>query len=368
MSISTPNVSTQNERLLSVDAFRGLTIALMILVNDPGSWGHVYSPLKHAEWHGITPTDLVFPFFLFIVGIAVVLSLSKVRASEGNKAAMRRKILVRSLKIFALGLLLGLLPLFDFTNIRWLGVLQRIAVVYFVCAMLFLQDDKRLEIRAFVALLVGYWLAMILVPVPEIGAASLEPASNLANWIDSEFLPGKLWRGTWDPEGLLSTLPAIASGISGIFVGRFLLSDWPRRKQFKWLFWAGLTAMFAGLVWDIFFPINKNIWTSSYVLYTSGCAATVLSLLIYMLDVKNIQKGFGFAIVFGSNAITIYALSYVLMFALDHGLGVRQMAFDGLLGLGLVPEFASLVWAIGFTAFCFIPALILYRNKIFIKL
>lgn len=368
MSISTPNVSTPSERLLSVDAFRGLTIALMILVNDPGSWSHVYAPLKHAEWHGITPTDLVFPFFLFIVGISITLSLSKSLVNKSGLTEVHRKIYVRAIKIFALGLALGMLPLFDFTNIRWLGVLQRIAVVYFVCAMLFLQDNKRLEIRAFVALLIGYWLAMILLPVPGIGAASLEPASNLANWIDSEYLPGKLWRGTWDPEGLLSTLPAIASGISGIFVGRFLLSDWPRRKQFKWLFWAGLTAMFAGLVWDVFFPINKNIWTSSYVLFSSGCAATLLSLLIYLMDVKNIQKGFGFAIVFGSNAITLYALSYVLMFALDHGLGMRQMVFDGLLGLGFMPEFASLVWAIGFTAFCFIPALILYRNKIFIKL
>lgn len=365
MTIATRGPLRPIERILSVDAFRGLTIALMILVNDPGSWQHIYAPLKHAEWHGITPTDLVFPFFLFIVGISIVLSQSN---SLIGKAAARHKIFTRSIKIFTLGLLLGLLPLFDFTNIRWAGVLQRIAVVYFVCALLYMQNNTKLEIKVFVALLLGYWLAMLLVPVPRIGVGSLEPARNLANWIDSQYLPGKLWRGTWDPEGLISTLPAIATCISGMFVGRLLLSDRPSRKQFKWLFWSGLIAMFAGLAWDVYFPINKNIWTSSYVLFTSGAAAMALSCLIYIIDIKGAHRAFNFAIIFGSNAIMLYALSYVLMFTLDHGLGVRQIAFEGLLGLGLAPEFASLMWAVGFTAFCFIPALILYRRKIFIKL
>ena len=365
MSISAPNISMPVKRLLSLDAFRGLTIALMILVNDPGSWSHIYAPLKHAAWHGITPTDLVFPFFLFIVGISIVLSQS--RSLEG-KAAVRHKIYARAIKIFALGMALGLLPFFDFTNIRWAGVLQRIAVVYFICAMLFMQGNAKLEIRVFATLLVGYWLAMNLVPVPGVGFGSLEPSRNLANWIDSEFLPGKLWRGTWDPEGLLSTLPAIASGISGMFVGRFLLHDWSRRKQFKWLFWGGVIAMFAGFAWNEVFPINKNIWTSSYVLFTSGSAALVLSVLIYLMDMKGVKKPFNFAIIFGSNAIMLYAFSQVLMFTLDHGFGVRQAAFEALLGVGLAPDFASLVWAMSFTAFCFVPALILYRRKIFIKL
>lgn len=368
MSISSVNSSLSNERLLSLDAFRGLTIALMILVNDPGSWSHIYGPLKHAEWHGITPTDLVFPFFLFIVGVSITLSLSKEKLDSVDRVNIRRKIYMRAFKIFALGMLLGLMPYFEFTNIRWVGVLQRIAIVYFVCALLFMQQDKKLEIKIFFALLVGYWLAMIWVPVPGIGVGNLETGENLANWIDNAFLPGKLWRGTWDPEGILSTLPAIASGISGIFVGRLLLNDWSLRKQFKWLFYGGFIAVFAGFMWDGIFPINKNIWTSSYVLATSGAAALILSFLIYIMDIKKVSAPFKFAIIFGSNAIALYALSHVFMFGLDHGLGVRHEVFEGLLALGLVPKLASLIWALGFTAFCFIPALILYKKKIFIRL
>ncbi len=356
------------ERLLSLDAFRGLAIALMILVNDPGSWKHIYAPLKHAQWHGITPTDLVFPFFLFIVGISIVLSLSKGLASGESQADMHRKIFMRAMKIFVLGLLLGLMPNFDFDTMRVLGVLQRIAVVYLVCALLFMRQDPRLEIKIFIALLVGYWVAMTMVPVPDFGAGDLEPGRNLANWIDKEFLPGTLWRGTWDPEGLFSTLPAIASGISGMFVGRYLLLATARRKQFKTLFWSGLVAIVVGINLDILLPINKNLWTSSYVIFTSGCALVLLSLLIYLMDVKGVRRGFSFAIIFGSNAIFLYALSQVLMFTLDHGLGVRQIAFDGLLAFGFAPKVASLLWATSFTAFCFVPAYILYRKKIFIRL
>ncbi len=368
MSIPQSYDSSSSKRLLSLDAFRGLTIALMILVNDPGSWGHIYAPLKHAEWHGITPTDLVFPFFLFIVGVSITLSLSKEKLGSVDHVNLRRKIYMRAFKIFALGLLLGLMPYFDFTNIRWMGVLQRIAIVYFVCALLFMQQDKKLEIKIFVALLMGYWLAMIWVPVPGVGVGSLEAGKNLANWIDDAFLPGRLWRGTWDPEGIFSTLPAIASGISGLFVGRMLLNEWPLQKQFKWLFWGGLVAMFAGFVWDGIFPINKNIWTSSYVLVTSGAAALILSFLMYLMDIKTLHRPFKFAVIFGSNAIAIYVLSHLFMFALGHGLGLTQSVFEGLVGYGVMPKMASLIWAIGFTSFCFIPALILYRKKIYIRL
>ena len=357
-----------NDRILSLDAFRGLTIALMILVNDPGSWSYIYAPLRHAEWNGATLTDLVFPFFLFAVGVSIAVSLSKTMTEGADTADVRRKILLRSLKIFALGMLLGLLPLFDLSAIRLPGVLQRIALVYLACAPLFIQQDKKLEIWVFIALLVGYWLAMIMVPVPTYGAGDLEPGHNLANWIDSVLVPGKLWRGTWDPEGLFSTLPAIASGISGMLVGRYLLSDIPRRKQFIWLFWAGVIALELGAIWGVFFPLNKNIWTSSYVLYTSGWAMVALALLIYLMDVKHVRKPFNFAIIFGSNAIVIYALSYVLMFTLDHGLGVTPASFNGLINMGFEPELASLIWAVFFTGLCFIPAYLMHRRNIFIKL
>lgn len=373
MTVAMAKFSRPKERLLSLDALRGLTIALMILVNDPGSWEHIYPPLRHAAWHGVTPTDLVFPFFLFIVGISIVLSRSSAPESHRVKAEIRRIIYIRAAKIFLLGMALGLLPYFEFGNLRWVGVLPRIAVVYLFCALLFMQGSKRLELSLFVMLLVGYWLAMTLVPVPDYGAGDLEPGRNLANWVDSRYLPGKLWRGSWDPEGLLSTLPALASGISGLLVGRFLISDMPRLNQISWLIVAGIIAVSAGLEWasparEMAFPLNKNIWSSSYVLYSSGWASIVFAVLIYLMDEKGLHRLFTFAIIFGSNAITLYALSQVMMFTLDHGLGLRQIAFESLLGLGLVPEFASLVWATGFTAFCFMPAYVLYKKKIFIRL
>ena len=345
----------------------------MILVNDPGSWSHIYRPLAHADWHGVTLADLVFPFFLFIVGVSITLSLSKAKARGDDRAALRRKILLRSAKIFALGLVLGLMPLFDLSDIRLLGVLQRIALVYLVCALLFLYGNRWLEMIAFIFLLVGYWHAMLLVSVPGYGAGDLLPAHNFANWVDSQFLPGKLWRGTWDPEGLFSTLPAIASGISGLMIGRLLLSDRLLISKISWLAFAGIAMLSVALEWssapwDMAFPLNKQLWTSSYVLYTSGWACILLAGLVLLIDMKGVRKPFGFAIIFGSNAITLYALSQVLMFTLDHGLGVQEASFQALLGLGLLPKDASLVWATGFTAFCFVPALILYRRKIFIKL
>lgn len=360
--------TAENQRLLSLDAFRGLTIALMILVNNPGSWGAVYGPFKHATWHGATLTDLVFPFFLFIVGISIVISLSKVLTTGGDSSAIRRKIFIRALKIFALGVLLGLLPYFDFSTIRWPGVLQRIAVVYLVCALLFMQQDRKLETIAAFVLLMGYWFAMVFIEVPGLGAGNLEPGFNLANWIDSEYLPGRMWRGTWDPEGLLSTLPAIASGISGMLVGRYLIGDAPRREQVKWLFWAGSSAILTGALWGLFFPLNKSLWTSSYVVYTSGWAIVTLALLIYFMDIKRVIKPFNGLIVFGSNSITIYALSTVLMFALTHGFGIKPAVFGWLVELGVAAKSASLIWAIFFTALCFIPAFILHTKKIFIKL
>lgn len=211
-------------RLISLDALRGFTIAAMMVVNDPGSWDHVYAPLLHAEWNGATPTDYIYPFFLFIVGVSIVLAYDKRLAAKEPKQGMVKKVLWRSLKIFGVGLFLWLFPAFDFGGLRWAGVLQRIALVFLPCALLFLYTDWRFWLKAAIATLLGYWLIMAYLPVPGIGPPDLSgPGKNWAHYLDSILLPGVLWQKTWDPEGILSTFPAIVTGISGMLAGRLIL-------------------------------------------------------------------------------------------------------------------------------------------------
>ena len=360
------------QRLLSLDAFRGFTIALMIIVNDPGSWSHVYAPLLHAEWHGITPTDLVFPFFLFIVGVSIVLAFSKRIKGGANKKSLYRKIIIRSLKIFLVGIFLNLFPNFDFADLRVAGVLQRIAIVFLVCSFLFLHLDwKKLAITGAV-ILVGYWLAMTLIPVPGIGEANLEPGKNLAAWIDSILLPGRMWQGTWDPEGLLSTLPAIGTGITGMLTGILIIGTLPLDRKIIWLFLLGFFSFILGGVWDWFFPINKNLWTSSFVLYTSGAAALTLAASMFIVDVLHIKSWTRMGRIFGANAISVYVFAGILPDLLSGvkigGYSFNSLFMETLTNIGLAHKFASLLYAIVFALICYIPAYILYKKKIFIKL
>ena len=309
----------ENKRLLSIDIFRGLTVILMTVVNNPGDWEHIYAPLEHAEWHGYTLTDLVFPSFLFIVGISTVLS----RPSEDHLL----KIFKRALRIFLLGLslsffskihagdftlvvrllamavatiaflgdydlrrqfwvavgvfvlLIGLCfsGLTDFEHVRIPGVLQRIAVVYLLVSLLHAYTSLRFQIAVFFASLVGYWALMSFVDVPGIGAANLEVNKNLAAYLDNYLLEGHLWASskTWDPEGILSTLPAVATGLAGLFAGRYLQSS-PKASV---LFAAGAIALVFGTVWGWYFPINKALWTSSYVLVAAGWDLLLLAFL-----------------------------------------------------------------------------------------
>ena len=235
-----------SQRLISLDMLRGLTIALMIVVNDPGSWQHLYWPLAHAEWHGVTITDFVYPFFIFIVGVSIVLSSSKQLDSGSDKKKMKKKIWIRSLKIFGLGILLSLFPEFNFLELRIPGVLQRIAICYLICAHIYLATDWKTQVRIGVISLVGYWLAMVLIPVPGIGAGVLEPGRNLAAWIDEMVIPLRLYRGNWDPEGLLSTIPAIVTGITGMLAGHLIKSDMDIQKKLNYMFFAGFLCVLAG--------------------------------------------------------------------------------------------------------------------------
>lgn len=360
------------KRLISLDAFRGFTIAAMIMVNYPGSWSHVYKPLLHADWHGITPTDLIFPFFIFIVGVSIALAYTKRINAGVPKGPMHRKIVIRSIKIFVVGIILWLIPKFDFETIRYAGVLQRIAIVFLICALLFLNTKWKTQVIIGVSILVLYWLAMVFIPTPGYGKPMLEPGVNLAAWIDSKFLPGYMWQKTWDPEGILSTFPAVVTGITGMLAGHLILSKMNQERKVIMLFSFGFFAFIIGYWWHFVFPINKNIWTSSFVLVTSGLAAMVLAVSIYFVDMLGRKRLTKPGIIFGSNAIAVYVLAdlwallfYNLKFD-GSSLNVHFLNMFETAGWSL--KFGSFLYSVLFICFNFIPAWILYRKKIFIKL
>ena len=360
------------KRLISLDAFRGFTIAAMIMVNNPGSWSHVYTPLDHAEWNGLTPTDLIFPFFIFIVGVSIALAYTKRLNAGANKSPLYRKIIFRAIKIFAVGILLWLFPEFSFESVRVTGVLQRIAIVFMVCALLFLNTKWKTQAIIAGVLLVGYWLLMVLIPTPGYGKVMLEPGANLAAWFDSKFMPGHLWKETWDPESILSTLPAIASGITGLLAGHLILSKMEQERKVIYLFSFSFLAFVIGFFWNYIFPVNKNIWTSSFVMVTSGLAGMTLAISIFVVDILGRKRFTKPGIIFGSNAITAYVLADVILIPFYRwkidgaSLNVHWMNMFGHFGWSL--KFGSFLYAVMFICVNFIPVWILYKKKIFIKL
>lgn len=349
------------ERLISLDVFRGFTILLMTIVNNPGSWGSIYPPLKHAEWHGCTPTDLVFPFFIFIMGTAIPFAMP----TKQFDFIVFNKILVRSLRIFCLGLflnyfsrveffgfegvslllvrllitfavayallgnfslkiktylvfsILGILLFLAYSNIpayqdvRIPGVLQRIGIVYFFVALLYLKTTLKTQLLVAASILIGYYILMAFVPVPGFGEANFEKGTNLAAWLDNLVLNGHLWSysKTWDPEGILSTLPAIGTGILGMFVGQILNLQIPKIEIVKKIAVIGSVMLVLGLMWSFIFPINKPLWTSSYVLYTAGIAALCLAFLYYIIDVANYKKWTKLFLFWGVNPMIVFFFS-----------------------------------------------------------
>jgi predicted acyltransferase len=362
----------ESKRLASLDAFRGFTVAAMILVNNPGSWEHIYEPLEHAKWNGLTPTDLVFPFFLFIMGTSVTLAFSKKRKQESASGSLYLKIFSRTLKIFLLGIFLNLLPDFNISELRVAGVLQRIAIVYMVCAILFLQTRWKIQLMLGGIILFLYWICMCYIPTPGYEVAMLAPGNNLAAWVDSQLLPGKMWQGTWDPEGLLSTLPAIVTGIAGMLAGKLLIAEIQVEKKVIGLFISGLLACTLGYMWSWIFPFNKNLWTSSFVLFTGGLASMILASGIFLLDVKRVIKPFRFGIIYGENAITVYVVAGLLAILLYQpvlaGHSVNDLFMDTLNCSGIGYKFASMCFALFCVGLNFIPACILHRKKILIRL
>jgi predicted acyltransferase len=369
-------LTAQVERLLSLDVFRGITIAGMILVNNPGSWSAVYAPLRHADWHGWTPTDLIFPFFLFIVGVSIALALGRRAESGGKQRDLLLKITRRALIIFALGLIIYGFPYYQLSTLRIPGVLQRIAVCYFVASIIFLKTGWKGQAIIATALLLAYWLVMMVVPVPGYGAGNLSIEGNLAAYLDRLLLPGHTYTPVYDPEGILSTVPAIATTLFGVLAGRWISSRREPMEKVAELFVAGTFGIILGWAWGAWFPINKALWTSSYTIFTAGMASQFLALCYWLIDIKGYRRWATPFVIFGVNAIAVYVLSSILAIALDLPViksvdgsaeGVKQFLYNHLFASWASPINASLLWAISYVLFWLGIMTLLYRKKIFIK-
>ncbi|WP_138480845.1 acyltransferase family protein [Dyadobacter bucti] len=366
------NQNNTFSRLLSLDAMRGFTIAAMIMVNFPGSEEFVFPTLRHTKWNGLTFTDLIAPVFLFIVGVSIAIAYSKRLREEGPKGDLYKKIVIRSLKIFAVGMFLNMLPGFDFSDLRYTGTLHRIAIVFLVCAFLFLHTNWKQQLWTGITILVLYWLAITLIPTPGLGKVMIEPGMNIAAWVDQQYLPGKMWQGNWDPEGILSTFPSIVTGITGMLAGRLMISSFTPNEKSNYLMSAGFFTAAAGYFWSLTFPVNENLWTSSFVLVTSGFASMLLGVLYFVVDIRGKKSGIAPGVIFGANAITAYVLAdiFALVFYLlpINGKTINELSVNALINAGLDPALASMLYALFFVGINFIPAYILYRRKIFIKL
>ena len=363
-------------RLVSLDVFRGLTIAGMILVNNPGTWEAIYDPLEHAEWHGWTPTDFVFPFFLFIVGVSITLALARRAEAAGGNRDLYVKILRRSLIIFALGLFLGGFPFDNLSAIRIPGVLQRIAVCYLVSSLIFLKTSWRTQAVVTAALLVGYWVLMALVAAPGYAAGDLSTEGNLAAYLDRKLLAGHTWKPLYDPEGVLSTIPAVATTLGGVLTGHLLRSRRTPIEKVAAMFVAGAAGVVAGWAWNYWFPINKALWTSSYAVFTAGMALQLLAVCYWLIDIKGYRRWATPFIVFGTNALALYFLAElfarlisIVTFARADGsrADLKTLIFDNLFAPWASPEFASLMFALCTVLLWLGVMTVLYRRRIFIK-
>ncbi len=406
--VTSPSPPATRERLLALDVFRGLTIAGMLLVNDPGSWSHIYPPLQHAEWHGWTPTDLIFPFFLFIVGVTTHLSIVARRARGDDERAIRRQILRRGALIFLFGLLLNWFPFFQWgpiagdpspsfvdrvlvrlENLRIMGVLQRIGLAYAAAAFLTLRTSVKQQVMILGGLLLGYWFVMTALPVPDtgvLGAVAIHTKNgHLSAWLDrlvldwrAHGLGNHLWAGsvTWDPEGLLSTIPAIGTAMIGVMAGRWIGQPRLLAERLSGLFAAGALGMVVGLTWNWSFPINKGIWTSSYVVFTAGMASVTLATIMWIVDVHGWRGWTKFFVIYGMNPIVAFVGSGVLARLLysilkvnyeGQRVSVVEAIYRTFVAGGLEPVNASLAFALSFVLLWFGILWVLYRRGIFLK-
>ncbi|MBA4218979.1 MAG: DUF1624 domain-containing protein [Proteobacteria bacterium] len=373
-------------RLLSLDAFRGFAIGAMLLVNNPGDWGHVYAPLLHAHWHGWTFTDWVFPFFVFIAGLSMTISLARRAASGADRWALLRSTARRALTLIALGLLLNLIPSFDLATLRIPGVLQRLGLCTLLAAPIVLWCRSRGVALWAVALMAVYAAVQLNVPVPDVSGAVhtglLEPGQDVGAWLDRQLLGNHLWKAsrTWDPEGLLSTLPAVSTQLLGVLAGYVLASArQPAEKAMTWVI-AGLLSLWLGQVLDAtLMPINKSLWTPSYVFAMAGWALLILAAFYWLLDASprplDRARWARWAhplVVLGMNAIALFVLSGLVAKALAYfhladGRSLGAALYQPLLGLGLPAEASSLLRAVVFVLMMYAVAWGLYRKQWFLK-
>ncbi len=377
----------KTQRLTSIDVFRGIAIAGMILVNNPGSWEHVYAPLLHAEWHGFTPTDFVFPAFVFIAGTSIAFSLAKYIKEQKPPQEVYLRLLKRCLILFALGLFLNASSvimnalfkgesLSELANLRIMGVLQRISLAYFFAAIAILNLKKKTLWILSGVILLGYWGAMMLIPVPNYGAGNLSLEGNLATYIDRLILGTKhLYINGFDPEGLFSTLPAIVTVWLGYFAG-----DWIRHQPIKsrttiGLVLFGIAALVIGWFWGLSFPINKQLWTSSYVLYSAGWASLLLAACYELIEVRNIRSwSFPFKVM-GMNAIFIFVLSgFIVRILYRTNIGAGEDApttyawiYETFFASWAGAINGSLLFALASVTFWWLILYFMYRQRWFIK-
>jgi len=359
---ASPAPGAPSGRMVALDAFRGLTIAGMLLVNNPGTWSAIYPPLEHAAWHGWTPTDLIFPFFVFIVGVTTHLSLTA-RALRGDSpVAITRQILRRGAIIILLGLLLHSFPWFPLTRItgvRLPGVLQRIGIAYLAAALLSRNRSSRQVMGIVGFLLLGYWALQALVAPPGVAAPTIDvPSDTLSAWIDRTIFGSHLWQQskTWDPEGLLSTLPAVGTCLLGVLAGRWLDTRRPLAERINGLLAAGLLGIAAGLLWGRVFPINKNLWTSSYVIFTAGLACIAIALLAWLIEVRGHRRLAGPLVTWGLNPMFAFVGSGIMARILGmirvtldgQSVPLQEAVFRSVLAPWLSPRNASLAWALCF--------------------
>jgi predicted acyltransferase len=394
--------SSSRERLLSLDVFRGMTVAGMLLVNNPGDWGNIFAPLKHAAWHGWTPTDLIFPFFLFIVGVTSHLSLSQRRARGDSEGEIVQQVLRRGALIFLFGLFLAWFPgfmwgtieslpnatfgervVYRLEHLRIMGVLQRIAVAYVIGALLTLRGSWKQHLAILVAILLGYWALMTLVVVPGQTLRGWQlldkPDAVLSAWFDRAVLDtNHLWASarTWDPEGLLSSLPAVGSMMIGQFAGRWIASPRPIAERLNGQFAVGALLLVIGLMWHWVFPINKSLWTSSYAVFTGGMALVTLATCMWVIDVQGIRRWTTFFVIYGTNPMIAFLGSGLMaritvtlwkVQTADGPESVQWVIYQSVFAPILEPRVASLAYAVTFVALWFVILWALWRRKIFLK-
>jgi len=378
--------SKASNRLISLDVFRGFTIASMIMVNNPGSWDYVFPTLDHAAWHGCTFADLVFPFFLWIVGVAITLSFANRIEQGADRNQLLLHVFWRALALFAIGLFLNGFPFglisghnFSWATYRIPGVLQRIAVCYFIASLIFLYSKVIWQIVWAMFFLASYWLLIKFVSVPGFGAGILEPVGNLAWYIDANLLHDHTYLGAtvpgFDPEGIFSTLPAIATTLFGVLTGHLLTLKKTCSEKTIWMLVLGGAFIFFGLLMNHWLPINKNLWTSSYAVFTSGMALVIFAGCYWVIDVKGYQKWSKPLQIYGLNALTIFVIS-ALIVRITRNVKITELAgtvtlkehYYNLLFLPLGnPMLMSFLHAIVFVLFMYLIAYMLYRAQLIIR-